>query len=78
MSPAQIETLASFGRGFRLALTLHDAELAYLQVPATDDSAFARGHRRGQERRAEWGGRLAPAVARQLLCEETINVPAVA
>jgi hypothetical protein len=77
MSTAESRASTAFGRGYRVALTLTDDELAYVYVPASDNSAFAQGHRCGLARRAKLGvGKIASVLAQHLLNEEPITLPA--
>ena len=75
MSSTHDRALSSFGRGYRLALTLADDELVYLHVPASDEAAFAQGVRRGLARREKMGvGKIASVLAHHLLSEEKITL----
>jgi hypothetical protein len=70
MADAESRASTAFSRGYRVALTLTDDELAYVHVPASDNSPFAQGHRRGLERRNRIG-KVATGIALRLLSEET-------
>ncbi len=75
MSSSEDRALTAFGRGYRLALTLADEELVYVQVPGADESAFAQGVRQGLARREKIGvGKIASPLAHKLLSEEKISL----